>query len=141
MVGTVLGLAFGRGSYIMKVMNNAYPPLKNKGIFQSYHPLYSRFRDIKKRCNNKNCKSYRNYGARGIRCLWKSFGDFRDDMYESYLKHVQEFGDDTYIERIDNDGSYSRENCRWATMSEQNHNRRPFRSHYLDGRRGSHSMV
>ena len=79
---------------------------------------------ILERCNKKSSNRYKNYGERGIKCLWKSFEKFRDDMYESYLEHVKKFGEkQTQIDRIDNDGNYYKENCRWVTLKEQARNK------------------
>lgn len=86
--------------------------------------FYSVYASIIQRCNNIKNKSYPRYGGRGIKCLWGSFEDFMDDMYESYLQHCDEFGNrNTTLDRIDNDFSYCKENCRWATYAEQNRNK------------------
>ena len=82
------------------------------------------WRDSKKRCNNPNYKDYKIYGGRGIKNKWEYFLIFRDDMYESYLAHVEEFGEkNTTIDRYpDKNGDYCKENTRWATQLEQARN-------------------
>lgn len=105
------------------------------------HPFYRKYRGILYRCYNKKHNNYKNYGARGIKCCWRTFEEFRDDMFKSYEKHVKEFGrKNTTLERIDNDGNYCKENCRWATLKEQANNKKTNRLVTFNGRSQSISM-
>lgn len=96
--------------------------------------FYTKYFSIVQRCNDPNSTSYPRYGALGIKNLWTSFEEFRDDMYESYLAHIAEFGErQTTIDRIDSKGDYCKENCRWATYKEQARNTSKNRYMTLDG--------
>lgn len=88
--------------------------------------LYDRWWSMKDRCYNpKNC-SYPRYGGRGIKVCdrWQIYENFENDMLESFLKHVKQFGlHDTQIERINYDGNYEPSNVTWATSKEQANNK------------------
>jgi hypothetical protein len=90
--------------------------------------FYQTWKNMIQRCSNANNKSYKYYGARGIKVCdrWKnSFLAFKEDMYDSYLKHCEDFGKkETTVDRIDSTKDYCKENCRWATWKEQYENRR-----------------
>jgi hypothetical protein len=87
--------------------------------------FYKRWFSLIQRCEYKSSPNYKNYGARGIKVCeeWRnSFISF----YNWAVNNGYQPGLD--CDRINNDGDYSPENCRWVTRSENNRNRRPFTS-------------
>ena len=91
----------------------------------SYTRFYKIYGDAKNRCRNPKNSAYQNYGGRGIKFLWNSFKQFKEEMYQSYIEHTRQFGEkDTSIERINNEGNYSKDNCRWTTKKNQARNTR-----------------
>ena len=83
--------------------------------------LYNTWSKLKNRVFNLKSKDYYNYGGRGITICdeWKN--DFKS-FYDWAMKN--EYSDELSIDRIDNDGNYCPENCRWTTRTIQQRNQR-----------------
>lgn len=88
--------------------------------------LYTIWRGMKARCLNINDKCYHLYGGRGISICKEWMNDFAS--FQSWSLN-NGYADNLSIDRIDSNGNYEPNNCRWATSSEQNSNKS--NNHYL----------
>lgn len=86
--------------------------------------LYRIWNGMKQRCLNPNSKDYENYGGRGIRICEEWDRDFYE--FQNWAIHNC-YSSELSIDRIDNNGNYEPSNCRWATKSQQNSNRRKYK--------------
>lgn len=81
--------------------------------------IYNSWRGMRERCTKPNNKAYHHYGGRGISYdpRWNKFENFLADMGDTYKEGLT-------LDRIDVNGNYCKENCRWVSWSEQNLNKR-----------------
>jgi hypothetical protein len=92
----------------------------------SHHRLYMIWFDMKRRCYQPKNKRYDRYGGRGIKVCDEWLRDFQS-FFDWSLTHG--YQDDLTIDRLDKDGDYSPENCRWADLVTQANNRA--NNHYI----------
>jgi hypothetical protein len=94
-------------------------PMKHgNAIGRKSTPEYNCWISMRNRCNNSNDEHWKNYGERGIKICdqWEDFSVFLKDMGIRPKNHT--------LDRIDVDGNYCPENCRWATVKTQCENKR-----------------
>lgn len=81
-------------------------------------PTYNTWYGMKQRCSNPKNKCYKYYGARGISVCSRWLNSF-----ENFLEDMGERPEGLTLDRIDNNGNYEPDNCRWATAIEQEANK------------------
>jgi len=88
-------------------------------ILDKHHPVYMAWCNMKTRCNNSKSTQWEWYGGRGIHycSAWEKFENFYNDLMPTW-----DWG--LTLDRKDNNGNYTKENCRWITQKDQNWNRR-----------------
>lgn len=93
--------------------------------------LLNIWNSMKQRCYNKSHEAYHRYGGRGISVC----EEWRNDSY-AFRKWAVSHGyrDDLTLDRVDVNGNYCPENCRWVTRKEQNNNRRDNHKLTFNGR-------
>ena len=87
--------------------------------------LYGIWKSMRQRCNDPGCKNYHRYGGRGISICeeWDVFPTFYDWAMSTGYDENAPRGQCT-LDRIDNDGHYEPNNCRWVSNQVQSNNRR-----------------
>lgn len=93
--------------------------------------LHITWKGIIQRCTNPTHKDYKDYGGRGITVCkeWLNVENFIDDMIKTYQSGLS-------IDRINPNGNYEPNNCRWATKTTQSRNTRLLRIDNTTGYRG-----
>lgn len=99
------------------------------GLYATNKRLFSIWQSMKSRCENPNRVKYKDYGGRGIKVCaeWMNAENFvRWALQNGYAEGLQ-------LDRIDNDGNYCPENCRFVTPKENSRNRRNTKSLTING--------
>jgi len=88
---------------------------KNKAGSKAYYA----WRNMNRRCTNQKDSSYKRYGGRGISVCT----EWRHDYDAFYYDMAGGFKDGLQLDRTNNNGNYSKDNCRWVTVKENQNNR------------------
>lgn len=95
------------------------------------HPIYNSWKDMRRRCGSPYAKGYENYGGRGIKVCeeWD-----KDPLVFIHWALANGWKEGLTLDRIDNNGDYCPDNCRWISRAEQLLNRRNNRILTLNGK-------
>lgn len=111
------GYTVTRIDHLRREQSTSCGCITNHGMSSSRE--YNTWKSMRQRCLNPKKHNYNNYGGRGIeiKSNWvDSFSKFYEDMGDRPLDHT--------LDRIDPNGHYEPDNCKWSTYSEQNTNKR-----------------
>lgn len=89
--------------------------LNCKNPVEHNHPIYGAWVNLRRRCDNPTKRDGEIYKKITYSKEWKSFINFYNDMHKTWSYGLS-------IDRIDNKGDYCKENCRWATPTQQSNN-------------------
>lgn len=85
--------------------------------------MYNSYKAMRNRCYNPNNQAYKHYGLRGIK-VCDRWLEPKGVGFKNFLEDMGERPDGHSLDRIDNNGHYCKENCRWSTNAEQSRNKR-----------------
>lgn len=103
---------------------NTYRRVHNEGHGKRRTPEFISWCGMKQRCYNPNATDYESYGGRGIK-VCSTWLQINGQGYLAFLKALGRKPNKTYsLDRINVNGNYEPNNCKWATNLQQRHNRR-----------------
>lgn len=99
--------------------------LRGKAGIHHYtkHPLFSRYKSMISRCTKPTCRGYATYGGRGIK-VCDRWMELMPLGFENFIADMGNCPNGYSLERVDNSGDYSPDNCKWASNIAQSRNKR-----------------